>query len=1000
MKQLKALIAENAEELLADVVLAAPGVNRGQQNSNKSSNNKNNQKKSGAPGTSAGSKPSGGGNKGSSNPSQTRPTSDGSPRSNTVKTDPKLEGACIWCGQRGHSPHGCANLKGIPVLERWEKIRNRWKTQTTCVRCLQDGHSSPGCPAQKVCGVAGCGKAHATPLHIADEAAVNANVAMYYDDIALPSAISSSALRGTVGPRGGFLPSLLCNISGTTADGTVNVVKDVRAVFDSGSSASFLKESIAERLGVEAVDGGTRLLSGIAGKCSRTRLTLVQCKLSAKISSFSLPCTLRTLPVICGALPPVAFSWDDIPEVQQELTTELLPRTEAADVDLLLGNDLLPELIDQVVSTGYEIRTMLWISRLGVAIAGGVQCNHLFNVTPCNYTDHVAHGEELACTTPGHVTNELLYAQLKQFWDWQSLGVLPSQEVVLSPKEKFVVQHFHDNVTFVDGHYQIRLPFDSEKPLPSNNADLALAQFRSLERGLLRNKERAESYSKAMQLYFDLGFAEVVQGENPEAGEAYFLPHHAVFKTANGAVPRIVFNAAAKDAHGVSLNDALLAGPKLQVDLVDILVRYRTFEYPMTADTAKMFNQIRLHPEDRRWVRFWWRNPGSTQPPQVCCKKVLTFGLNFAPYGALQTVMYHLDRHAVDFPAATTALRSSTFVDDTLCGHNNIRGAIRLRKEMQEVMELGGFHLTKWCATSSQILLSIPEADRAKSAPFVIAEKDLTLSQEALQMCLGLRWCPISDMFQFSGALKLMEPIQVETMRTLSSRASRMFDPCGYLTPVILIAKNLMQSAHRLQLGWDQPLPDVLRGPWLDWIQDLKYLANFEIDRRLYIQDKISVTLQGFCDASALAAAAVIYARSVDAQGRVQVTLVVAKSKLAPLNTISIPKLELLGALLLAKLMFKTAKALSIPISDVLCHTDNCSVIQWLRKSPSSWTSFVGNRTTQILELLPADKWVFVNTVENIADIASRGMSAPQLVNCRDWVQGPAFLWEDMAYWP
>jgi hypothetical protein len=371
-----------------------------------------------------------------------------------------------------------------------------------------------------------------------------------------------------------------------------------------------------------------------------------------------------------------------------------------------------------------------------------------------------------------------------------------------------------------------------------------------------------------------------------------------------------------------------------------------------------------------------------------------------APFAALMTVQHHLDLHAARYPAAVAALKAQTFVDDTLAGSNSIESAITLRQQMQEVMKKGGFHLTKWSANNGQILSSIPEADRSKSAAYVIAEKDLTLSQDAMQLCLGLRWCPLSDTFQFTGALDLMAPIPQETMRTLSSRGSKVFDPLGFLTPVTLMAKHLMQSTHRLGLRWDDPLPEVVLTPWLLWVQDLKHLATFEIDRRIYISNMKSVTLQGFCDASSIAAAAVIYARSVDHEGRVHVQLVVSKSKLAPLQTVSIPKLELLGALLLALLMDKTARALNIPMSNVLCHTDNCSVLQWLRKSPSSWTSFVGNRTTQILELISAERWVFVNSTENVADIPSRGMRASELVNCHDWVSGPAFLWEDERFWP
>ena len=266
------------------------------------------------------------------------------------------------------------------------------------------------------------------------------------------------------GPRGGNLPSLLCNITGINAKGARAGVDNIRVVFDSGAAASFLKESVAEELGLIAEDGGTRLLMGIAGKCTKAKLNLVELQLHSKVSSFFLPCVMRTLPVICAPLAPVDFAWEDIPEAPRDQVTETLPRVCAAEVHCLIGNDILPQLIDQVVNTGYEVRTLLWLSRLGVAIGGGTKSCQSFDET------NVAVPE---------VSNEELYEQLRQFWSWQSLGVLPSRTVPLSPKEKFTVQHFKDNVKFVDGRYQIRLPFDDEKPLPVSNADLALSQFRS-----------------------------------------------------------------------------------------------------------------------------------------------------------------------------------------------------------------------------------------------------------------------------------------------------------------------------------------------------------------------------------------------------------------------------------------------------------------------------------------------------------------------------------------
>ena len=171
MRALKALIVDNAEELLADVALAAPNVFRNNSN-NKNNNNKSGGQKQPNSGTvatvSQNNQKNSAQNKGTSNPNQAKPAAnkkDGTAKNNQILVDPNLVGKCLWCMATDHGPHNCPQLKNIPVIERWDKLRARWRVHTVCQRCLLEGHKSPNCPKQKICGVAGCGHPHATPLH-------------------------------------------------------------------------------------------------------------------------------------------------------------------------------------------------------------------------------------------------------------------------------------------------------------------------------------------------------------------------------------------------------------------------------------------------------------------------------------------------------------------------------------------------------------------------------------------------------------------------------------------------------------------------------------------------------------------------------------------------------------------------------------------------------------------------------------------------------------------
>lgn len=167
-------------------------------------------------------------------------------------------------------------------------------------------------------------------------------------------------------------------------------------------------------------------------------------------------------------------------------------------------------------------------------------------------------------------------------------------------------------------------------------------------------------------------------------------------------------------------------------------------------------------------------------------------------------------------------------------------------------------------------------------------------------------------------------------------------------------------------------------------------LSNFE-----------SIQLHGFCDASSKAFAAVIYLR-LQTTKRVSVSLLIAKSRIAPLKTLTIPRLELCSAVLLAKLMSFVLKHLlaSFPSIDLCCWSDSMVTLEWLKHSPARWKVFVAHRVSEIQTLFPNAKWRHVPTQSNPADCASRGLSPNELLLHTTWWSGPEWLTESSAFWP
>lgn len=166
-------------------------------------------------------------------------------------------------------------------------------------------------------------------------------------------------------------------------------------------------------------------------------------------------------------------------------------------------------------------------------------------------------------------------------------------------------------------------------------------------------------------------------------------------------------------------------------------------------------------------------------------------------------------------------------------------------------------------------------------------------------------------------------------------------------------------------------------------------------------KDVTDVTLHGFCDASNDAYAAVVYSRVVNSSGQVRVTLLAARTKVAPLRPISITRLELCGAELLANLLAEIANVMNFSRSQLRAWTDSTIVLAWLRGEPSRWKTFVANSQQQkILTVLDNEQWSHIESAQNPADCASRGLNPSDFIKQKLWLNDTDWLCSLHFYWP
>ena len=261
---------------------------------------------------------------------------------------------------------------------------------------------------------------------------------------------------------------------------------------------------------------------------------------------------------------------------------------------------------------------------------------------------------------------------------------------------------------------------------------------------------------------------------------------------------------------------------------------------------------------------------------------------------------------------------------------------------------------------------------------------------------LGLQWCPSKDRFTYK--VELGESV-VCTKRRILSEASKTFDPLGFLAPIVVAVKILLQDLWREKLSWDEELPKELADRWTILRQELPLIKEIQIPRIIWT-NKNNCEFHGFCDASLDAYAAVVYCRSTNVDGTVSVALVAAKSKVSPIKVLSLPRLELCGALLLTRLINKLKISLQDKEMKVFAWTDSSIVLHWLSSPPKQWSVFIGNRTSEIISSIPRNLWNHVRSESNPADCATRGISPSLLPSNELWWKGPSWLWMEKNQWP
>lgn len=348
-----------------------------------------------------------------------------------------------------------------------------------------------------------------------------------------------------------------------------------------------------------------------------------------------------------------------------------------------------------------------------------------------------------------------------------------------------------------------------------------------------------------------------------------------------------------------------------------------------------------------------------------------------------------------NFPLAVEPIVKGRYVDDIIGGSDTPEKLIEIATQLNQLCKSGGMPLAKWQFNNSNIKEKFitDQSSSTSTLTSTIMFGDCTETK-----LLGLIWNSSHDHFTFS--IKRMKSNEKISKRTILSEVAQIYDPLGFISPITIRAKMLMQELWLEKFNWDDALPDGISTRWKNFKTELSLLENIVIPRWTRTLKTSTCELHGFSDASKLGMSAVVYLKINSTSNIHNITLICAKTKVAPLKRLTILRLELAAALLLAKLVKYVTATIEVKINHVYLWTDSSVTLSWIKSHPSKWEDFIRNRVTQIQDITSNYQWLHVPGKFNPADCASRGISTKDIMNHSLWWTGPLWLSKSQRHWP
>jgi len=746
--------------------------------------------------------------------------------------------------------------------------------------------------------------------------------------------ISDTSAKCSVSQKSSFLPVVSLPLQ------TSNGVQFFGALLDTGSDRSFIRKDILNSLSHKII--------------THTNL---------RIQGFNQDTVTERCPIVEVTLMHKRFD---------QLTLQLCVSTNMAqmqyssfkDAEKLLNNmnyfsSVQPEKVDIIIGADNYYR---------IATGNSLLLDDNVRVIETHF-GNTLHGASSSTTCFSdkanvHFTSSEIVQDsfdTRKYWNNELAGILPPE----AEASAFDIDSFSNQLNFKDNRYSTALPWIPGNCITSTFKEQALQRLRAVIKKLVKTNMLI-SYDNIFREYLDSGIIEPCE---EETSSCRYIPHHPVIKHTENKI-RIVFDASSKPDGENSINDCLSEGDNLFPSIFGILTRFRLHQFALSADIQKAFLQIGVEQEDRDYMRFFWYDCveqnfaafGREKSFRFCR---VPFGFRSSPFLLNIIIKHHLETVKSEFSAATSILKDNIYVDDIVVSMSRTEDLSQFVDDSTEIFNRMSMNLHKWKTNTT-----LPNIE----------------STESTETILGVKWNPAKDIL----SIKIPESSVINTKRSLASYLCSIFDPLGFLLPFSNQFKMLLQQCWLIKASWDEALPENICKEISKLLHDAKILQSFSVSRWLGFSEgctNVHLCVFGDASTSCYSTCAYIY---FDIENETRSSFLCAKSRIASKKQHTVPRLELLAALITARLANSIESIFPHDFfSRVMCFSDSQVVLGWIRNKTKTYKPFIMNRLLEIRRLSDTESWHYVPSESNPADLATRKVSVRCWFKNNLWWKGP-----------